>query len=176
MLTFDLARLDRERGPVHVREVVPAEAALFEDADLQLEDGLEVEADIKALSSGEIVVRGRISGKLDRACRRCLEPMAVRLEAELDLLFVPEDETAPDGEEEDEQVLTFDAAAGVLELGEAVRAEAILANPRFVECSEDCEGLCPVCGTNLNEDTCDCTRSEPDPRWDKLRALKEERE
>jgi len=174
MLTVELARLDRERGGVRVHEVVEKDDPPLDDADLSLRDGLEVDLTVRRLPSGEIVVRGSISGVLDRECRRCLEPLEIPLEEEVDLLFVPEAGPEEEADVEDEGVREFSEVAGVLELGEAVRAEAILAAPRFVECREDCEGLCPQCGINRNEQTCDCTRTEPDPRWEKLRALREE--
>ena len=174
MLTVELTRLDRERGDVRVHEIVGKDEPPLEDTDLPLRDGLEVDLKVRRLPSGEIVARGSISGVLERECRRCLDPLEIPLQEDLDILFVPE--AGPDEEEvaEDEGVREFSEVAGVLELGEAVRAEAILAAPRFVECSEDCKGLCPQCGINRNQETCDCTRREPDPRWEKLRALKEE--
>jgi uncharacterized protein len=38
-------------------------------------------------------------------------------------------------------------------------------------CSEDCRGLCPMCGANLNEGECDCTPDKTDERWDALKNL-----
>jgi uncharacterized protein len=61
-----------------------------------------------------------------------------------------------------------------LELGEMVREELILAVPPYVLCREDCRGLCPQCGNDLNEGPCSCS-PEPDPRWAKLEALKQQR-
>lgn len=173
MLTLDLARLEQAQDAVRVQRDVPPEAPLFEDADLQLGSPLVVDATVTLLRSGEVVVRGTFSGTLSRECRRCLEPVAVALDEELDLLFVPEDDLV-EADEEEEGVRRFDLASGRLELGEAIREEAILAAPLYVECDPDCAGLCPKCGTNLNEDECDCTLEEPDPRWDALRALKTE--
>lgn len=173
MLTIDLARLERERGPVHIREAVPADAPLFADTDLALETDLTVEATVSLLPSGEVVVRGTFSGSLSRECRRCLDPVTVPLEEEIDLLFVPEDELAQEADEDDD-VRRFNLASGTLELGRAVREEAILAAPLYVECDPECRGLCPSCGVNRNEEDCDCTLKEPDERWDALRALKEE--
>ena len=40
--------------------------------------------------------------------------------------------------------------------------------PGYVQCSEDCKGLCATCGTNLNESTCSCTTTTSDSRWDAL--------
>lgn len=43
--------------------------------------------------------------------------------------------------------------------------------PTRVLCREDCKGLCPNCGVNWNEQSCDCTTEQTDSRWDKLREL-----
>ncbi len=40
-------------------------------------------------------------------------------------------------------------------------------------CSDDCKGLCPKCGCNLNHSRCDCVTKEPDPRWAVLASLLE---
>lgn len=173
-MTLDLARLEQERGSVHIYEEVPPDAPLFEDADLNLGSPLTVDVTVSVLPSGEVVVRGGFSGTLSRKCRRCVDPVEVPLEEEVDLLYVPEDELMPEEEEEKEGVRRFDLASGKLELGEAIREEAILAAPLYVECDPDCKGLCPKCGTNLNEEDCDCTLEEPDPRWDALRAINTE--
>lgn len=177
MLTLDLARLQRERGPVHVYREVPRDAPLLEDSELELASVLVVDLTVRDLPSGEIVVRGTISGTLARECRRCLDPVEVSLEEEIDLLFVPEaaEYATGGGDEEDEEgVRRFNRASAQLELGEPIREEAILGAPLYVECDPDCEGLCPKCGTNLNDDDCECTLREPDPRWDALRAINTE--
>lgn len=173
MLTLDLARLEQERGPVHVYEEVPPDAPLFENTDLQLGSPLTVDVTVSVLPSGEIVVRGEFSATLSRECRRCLDPMEVPVEEEVDLLYVPKDELAPEEEKEEQEagIRRFDLTSGKLELGEAIREEAILAAPLYVECDPDCKGLCPECGTNLNEEDCDCTLEELDPRWDALRGI-----
>ena len=59
-----------------------------------------------------------------------------------------------------------------LDLRPAVREEWLLAAPAFVLCREDCKGLCPRCGADLNEGPCSCTKTEIDPRWASLAALK----
>lgn len=173
MLTLDLVRLERETGPVEVHEEVPKDADLFEGADLPLESALSVDLTVSPLQSGELVVRGTVSGVLVRQCRRCLEPVEVPFEEEVDLLFVPDDELE-EGTEEGEGLKLYSPGSGTLDLGEPVREETILAAPLYVECKPDCRGLCPRCGTNLNEGECDCAPMEQDPRWDALRELKTE--
>jgi len=174
MLTLDLARLARENGRIHIRRRLGAEEELFEGVDLPLEDGLTVDLHVSRLESGEIMVRGRYTGVLARRCRRCLEPVDVPLDEEIALLFAPRDELGGEEEERDEVIRGYNAASGEIDLAEAIREEVILSAPLYVECEENCAGLCPQCGTNLNESSCDCTRSDRDPRWDALRQLQTE--
>ena len=54
----------------------------------------------------------------------------------------------------------------------AIRDELILAAPRYLQCRDDCRGLCPRCGQDLNAGPCGCA-PEPDPRWSALYALRE---
>ena len=59
-----------------------------------------------------------------------------------------------------------------LDLGPVVREQILLALPMDALCTEDCKGLCQVCGGNLNEKECSCDRHVPDPRWAKLKNIK----
>ena len=58
-----------------------------------------------------------------------------------------------------------------LNVDELVCGEALLVWPMKVLCREDCKGLCPVCGQNLNLKTCDCDRTDLDPRMAKIRDI-----
>ena len=173
MLSLDLARLERESGPVHVHERLAPEDELFAGVDLPLKGNLTVDLVVSLLNSGEIMARGSYEGVLARECRRCLEPVEVPLHEDVALLFAPREETGEAAEREprDEEVRGFDLSSGEIDLGEAIREEVILSTPLYVECKQECRGLCPRCGTNLNESSCDCARSEPDPRWQALREL-----
>jgi uncharacterized protein len=95
----------------------------------------------------------------------------VSVEEELDLVFAPLDEQ--DDFDED-GIRPLPQGTMDLDLGEAIREEVILSQTLLALCKPDCRGLCPHCGINLNEKRCDCSRDEPDPRWDVLRALREE--
>ena len=59
-----------------------------------------------------------------------------------------------------------------IDLAKDIRDYAILAVPMKKLCSEDCKGLCPKCGKNLNDGTCDCHEEKMDPRWEPLQKLK----
>ena len=60
---------------------------------------------------------------------------------------------------------------GLLDIGEYVRTAVILELPSRFLCREECKGLCPKCGADLNAATCSCGDKEPDPRWDALKAF-----
>jgi uncharacterized protein len=59
----------------------------------------------------------------------------------------------------------------VLDLTEVVRQALFLAMPMNPICKDDCAGLCPQCGSNLNQEQCQCERDTVDPRLEVLRQL-----
>jgi uncharacterized protein len=170
MLRLELAHLDRE-GTVLVDARVPADHPLLQGLEASFDGPLEVLLRASYAGSGEIVVRGTLRGALLQECRRCLEPVSGRLAEKLTMVFVPSDSP---GAEDHGDVRLFSATAAELDLGESVREELILAIDPYVVCDPDCRGLCPRCGANRNTETCSCAGTESDPRWDALRALKEE--
>jgi uncharacterized protein len=170
MLPLDLVRLSRE-GSLRIQDEIRPEDPLWEGSEIRLKEPLRVDLRANETDSGEIVVRGKVHGTLAQECRRCLDPVDVPVEAEVTFVFAPPDLLA--GTEDGEtRVLPVDDRE--VDLAEPIREELILSAPAFVECGPDCKGLCPRCGADLNETTCECADSEPDPRWDALRALKKE--
>jgi uncharacterized protein len=69
-------------------------------------------------------------------------------------------------------ILVIHPETDKIELDEDIRDYSILAIPMKKLCSEDCKGLCPRCGKNLNEGPCDCKEEKTDPRWEPLQELK----
>ena len=164
MLVLDLALLERE-GAVQIDADIPPDAPLWEESGLTFDQPLEARLRAHEAGSGEIVVTGRLKGHRSEPCRLCLDPVGLELELEIVMVF-------GDAAESGGEIRPLDPAVVKLELDEAVREEILLNVDRFVDCGPDCKGLCPDCGVNLNDETCDCTLDEPDPRWDALRSLK----
>lgn len=79
----------------------------------------------------------------------------------------PEPEVPDEGE-----VIYISPKALSIDFSDFARDLLLLALPIQKRCRPDCKGLCPVCGANLNRETCSHETKRPDPRWDKLRALK----
>jgi uncharacterized protein len=170
MLRLDLAKLERE-GSAQVDARVPADDPLWHETEVVFDGPVDVCLRATHAGTGEIVVRGTVKGRLRQECRRCLEPVAGKFSEEVTMVFVP---STSEGVEEDGDVRLFDDHVAELDLSDSVREEILLAIDLFVVCDPDCRGLCPQCGVNRNIESCSCTTEESDPRWDALRALKEE--
>lgn len=133
---------------------------------------VDVQLRVSTAGTGEVVARGNVRGLLQRECRRCLEPVEQEFDEDITLVFVDEEEAEAEGDAGDDTHVIA-ARASELDLSRAVREDVFLAIEPYVVCDPECKGLCPKCGTNLNEGTCDCLDEESDPRWDALRKLKE---
>ena len=88
-------------------------------------------------------------------CDRCLEDFETDLSSTYHVVYVSD--APPDGADE-EEVQVLSSEANTIDIGEDVRQYAILSLPQKMLCREDCAGLCPSCGTNLNSDTCQCEK------------------
>lgn len=168
MLRVDLGQLRRE-GSVLVEARVPGEDGLWRDSGLAWDGDVDVRLTASFAGTGEVVVRGTVAGRLRQECRRCLKAVPTDFEGDLTIVFVADGDG---GEEWD--VYGFDASKAELDLSQAVREEMILAVNPYVVCDPGCRGLCARCGADLNLTTCDCAEDEADPRWEALRALKNE--
>jgi uncharacterized protein len=122
----------------------------------------------------DIRVVGRLEAKLEAPCARCLETVTHTVDWDFDLLYRPQgvdrrgDEVAIS---EAETEIGYYQGDGVL-LEDVLREQVLLAAPVKTVCREDCKGLCPHCGRNLNEEQCDCESHISDPRWDALNEIK----
>ena len=122
----------------------------------------------------DIRIRGKLATSLESNCARCLEPLTQDVNREFDLLYRPQGSDAG----RDEMSVT-DAEAEIsyyegegLGLDEVVREQVLLAVPLKVTCREDCKGLCPHCGKNLNEGQCSCAVEIEEPRWAALKEIR----
>lgn len=102
-------------------------------------------------------------------CDRCLEEFEREVSSGFDIVYVA-DTRGEVGEEEDMRVLSPDT--NYIDLDEDVRQCAILALPQKTLCTEDCAGLCPACGTNLNRAKCECRNEAVDSPWSGLQKFK----
>lgn len=114
-----------------------------------------------------VVVTSRIKACADMTCDSCLEVFTGEFDDSFTLLYTSEKENLAD----DEMTRFLAAGQHSIDLTEGVRESILLTLPMRFKCSEACKGLCEQCGTNLNEQTCGCTREYADPRWQGLEKL-----
>jgi uncharacterized protein len=114
-------------------------------------------------TSNGLYLQGKLHSFYPAECVRCLDETNVPIVIELDELFYFRG-TAPEGEFE----IGDD---GVVDLTPLVRELSVLSVPIQTFCQDNCAGLCPTCGVNLNEETCDCDSDEVDPRLAILKTL-----
>lgn len=168
MLTLDLVKLEQE-GSLPIQATIPEDAILWDGTGIRFAKPLDVDLRASTAISGEYLVRGTLESAVRQSCTRCLKDVQVPLNQEVAFLFGPQDEM---GEEGDGEVRTIDPAADHVDLEPPIREELILTAPAYVVCSTDCKGLCPTCGVDLNNETCQCVHDDADPRWEALRTLK----
>ena len=102
-------------------------------------------------------------------CSRCLETFEQPVHVEIEEAFIPTVDLATGqplqtGDEDEDEALLIDEHH-ILNLSEILRQSILLALPMTPLCRPDCKGFCPVCGANLNVETCTCEVEDIDPRW-----------
>ena len=121
-----------------------------------------------------VLTRCSLDTTVEQACNRCLEhydqPIHVEFEEEfIQTVDVTTGFSLPGPE--DPGAFTIDTRH-ILDITEAVRQYALMAIPFKALCRDNCAGLCPTCGKNLNEGPCQCPADGTDPRWSALEQLK----
>jgi len=167
MYSVDLGRLERVKK-LAVDLEIPADDDLWAGGrGLDFETAVHFSGSAALLPGGiEVLVSGVVTGTQEQQCRRCLEAVPRSFELSTTWYFVPADELQ--GEDDGER-RPIPEGFSELDIGVTLREELMLSLPQYALCRMDCAGLCPSCGSDLNDNTCSCTSSEVDPRWDALR-------
>jgi uncharacterized protein len=122
----------------------------------------------------DILVRGHFKGTLNLSCSRCLTSFSHPVEAEFDLLLVPGPKHGPrEVEELTRADLDRDFYTGeMVNLESILREQVLLTLPLKPLCRETCKGICPSCGTDLNQETCQCPAEESSSPFAILKNIK----
>ena len=162
MLSFDIRSL--EIKAVHVDGELRPDDPIWESGDARPSEPIRVTGRLSSAGEGRFYFTGRIEGSIELPCRLCLDEVDVEVDEDVHLLLA---ETGAE-EADDPDVFLYDPNERMLDLRPAIRENWLLSAPAYVQCREDCKGLCPTCGTNLNETTCSCTTTKTESRWDAL--------
>ncbi len=173
-LELDISRVRNVKGS---REQYHLETEVFdlEDDDWSLAKPLVVYAEISH-EKQFLQLKGTLTTAVKGVCSRCLKPVETQVECEFaeQLLYAKDVSLFSHlavGEVE-EKYFIYDN--DTLDITDIVRESILAILPLKILCVEDCQGLCPKCGKNLNQGQCGCDLHEVDPRMAILATLMED--
>lgn len=112
-------------------------------------------------------VKVRLETTAHYVCDSCLEPFTRNVVIDYEHIYqIGHSELDIS---EDVEVISADATE--IDISELLREMVLLNHPIKMKCSDECKGLCPECGANLNIETCSCADGKIDRRWESLRKL-----
>jgi len=140
-----------------------------------IESGIEVSGEMLRTSLG-VEFRGKVSADVSIDCSRCLTPIRRHPYIPFRTVFVEAERAEMEANRElnEDQLDETTAEDGRADLAELAREQILLAIPEQVFCSDECKGICPQCGGNLNLIDCKCADEEIDPRWAALKNFSDE--
>lgn len=165
MLSFDIRALDTKAAQVD--GLLAPDDPVWQEGDPLPSSPVNATGRLSTAGPGKYFWSGVIAGTLVLPCRRCLTDVTAEVEEDVHLVFADADEE----EAEDPDVYPVDPRSAMLDLRPAVREQWLLNAPAYVLCREDCKGLCPNCGADLNAGPCECPPVS-DARWDALRTVR----
>jgi len=122
----------------------------------------------------DIRLHGKLVTSLELSCARCLEAVVQNVNRSFELLYRPLGVDSGHAElsiTDAEANIGYYQGEGLL-LEDALCEQVLLAVPLKTLCREECKGLCPQCGKNLNEGPCTCVEQLKDPRWTALQEIR----
>lgn len=126
----------------------------------------DVQLTMQNQTKGEVVIHGMCKVTIEVPCARCLKPVSLEMDLQIEEYVKESDMTDPENADEhpymDGYQLDVDALVG---------NEIMINWPVKVLCKEDCKGICKVCGKDLNEGECGCDTFVPDPRMAVLKDI-----
>lgn len=146
----------------HAGVLEPEELPRLREEGGQVLEPLHFETQLKR-DQETVYFRGTLQGRVELSCSLCLEPVPCEVDESFGLILLPEHEQkhlAPELVVSEATVDTDYYTSDELDLGDLLEEQVLLALPLKPVCQEDCHGLCPGCGANLNREACTCP--EPD--------------
>lgn len=166
MLNLSLTAVSR--GETAIGGAIAPDDPVWSEADPELHEPVRVDLTANVVGEG-VLVRGSLRARLELDCRRCLRSVPVVVDDTVDMLY----ETL-EGEDADDlagEIYPLPSRGDELDLRPAIREQLLLRVPAFAVCRDACRGLCPQCGTDLNETTCECVPETGSDPWGALREI-----
>jgi len=152
-MKFNVLELEKGKVYKYTYEEDENNKEISRNSEIETKVPVQVKIDIFR-SDAKITVKGEVRAVIKFSCDRCLEEF-------YKTLYIPFYREVKESE----------LVEGCWDDSEEIRQSIILSLPMKNLCKEDCLGLCPHCGTNLNVAKCSCKNNEVDERWGKLKKL-----
>lgn len=169
-----------EHGPRRRSASVELSAADLDRLEVDRLGPVKIDIEVaKGDSPGEYVGTGEVSYSADLRCSRCLDPFPIATVSPFTVRFRPRPSASEYLTEEeielaeDELDVEYYSERSV-SLPDQAAEQIQLSIPMKPLCGDDCLGLCPACGTNLNKESCSCSSREGDDRWAALRDIRDQ--
>jgi len=146
----------------------PASSLGLEEENLHFTKPVGVQFTLQKVAD-QIVCQAEVKAIAELECSRCLETVEWEISGEMTILLTFSQGPAP--EDSEHEVKIIPPGAKEVDVSEEIRQTILLSIPEKPLCREDCRGLCPHCGTNLNQSRCQCHMKVEDPRWSGLQKL-----
>jgi uncharacterized protein len=160
-MQINLKELAAGSEPIHLTDTFDLSSEIRSNNEQDVIAFSPVTVDLHAhYSAGVAEVTGDIKIQLTQSCSRCLKPIDKTLTIPVRELFTALPEAIRDNEDEMFHLVTTDKVDLRPYLEEIVLVELPLAPL----CDIDCQGICPNCGVNRNEEQCNCSTDTIDPR------------
>ena len=133
------------------------------------------EIDLLKKDSDTVVLEGEMLASVEFLCDRCGEPFDYTLSVDFQYLFRTGEDVSlhlQDMEFNEDDCSTVYLDEPVIDIGEVLREQALLAVPVRKICDDGCKGLCPGCGVVLAQEACRCSSSRTDSPFAVLKKLK----
>lgn len=149
MLRVDLRQLGA--GGVETRGTLLPDDPALDGLDIVFEGPIVVEGKLHATDGDNFLWRGNVQATVVGECRRCLRRVNQPIDDRIDVVFSADPDLA-----DDPSVYVLPADPSTIDVTGALREEIALRASAFPLCGEDCKGLCPTCGADLNAGPCGC--------------------
>lgn len=139
--------------------------------DIKLEKPVNIVGGVYFINDG-VYLNAKISYEYIENCARCLTEFSEKQENILSAKIIEKSNQQIEEENDDDEIIIYyDGKNSELEIEGAILACIDLSLPIASICSENCKGLCTICGIDLNVESCDCKHEDVDPRLEKLKNL-----
>ena len=152
--------LTKEKRTIQPSEIDLSEPEFYHPIDLLF--------NINKIGS-EVFLKAQINTPVVLLCDRCLSEYKYELDEKINIVCTTDNNLINDDEDD---IYFISETTHEIDITDSIRDAILLNIPQKKLCAETCKGLCPRCGINFNEKTCNCKSEKIDPRWEALKKIK----